>query len=157
MGKEITYEQAMERLHKSVEQGMIIECTNSVEVETICSCHGDCCGAMSLWRAAGPTSRAYMINMRRYDLEVNTETCAKCGACAERCPMDVIVMDEQSGYPVIGGDMMCMTCGQCAYVCPTQSRWLVPRDPSTYRERFADIVDQNNQIAAERFERGLIW
>lgn len=157
VGKEITYEEAMERLRTSVEQGMIIECTNSVEAETICSCHGDCCGAMSFWRAAGPTSRAYMINMRRYDLEVNTDTCAKCGACAERCPMDVIVMDEQTGYPVIGGDMMCMTCGQCAYVCPTSSRWLVPRDASTHRARFTDIVDQNNQIAAERFERGLIW
>ena len=62
-------------------------------------------------------------------------------------------MDAETGYPVLGGDKMCMSCGQCAYVCPTKSRWLVPRDPSTRLDRFPDIVESNNRVAADRFER----
>ena len=155
VGREITKEEALARLQKSIEQGFVIQRTNSLKAETICSCHGDCCGIMGDWKAVGTTCKGYQ-NISHYNLIVETETCAKCGACAERCPMAAITMDEETGYPVITGGP-CVICGQCAYICPTGSRWLERRDESEFLAPYEDIPAQNNLMAAYRFENGLIW
>ena len=155
VGREITLEEALERLQKSVEDGFVIQRMNTKEAETVCSCHGDCCGILKYWKSVGSSGRTYN-NISHYTLEVTTENCLQCGLCADRCPMAVITMDEETGYPVITGDP-CVVCGQCAYICPTQSRLLVPKPEGTYVPLFDDIVADNNMLAAERFEAGLIW
>lgn len=154
VGKEITREEALERLHKSVEQGFVMQRTLSKELETVCSCHGDCCGVLGDWQKVGANTRTFQF-VSHYTLEFESETCAKCGACAERCPMAVITMDEETGYPTVGD--LCVKCGQCAYICPTKSRWLVRKPDEEILTPYDDIIVQNNMLAAERFELGLIW
>ncbi len=154
VGREITKEEALERLRKSREDGFILEHTYSKECDTICSCKIHCCTVLKGWLKYGSTDVEMTRNWLRYTLEFTPDTCAKCGACAERCPMETITMDEETGYPVVGN--YCLACGQCAYVCPTQSRWLVRKDD--VRPPFAeDIHEADNLMAADRFERGLIW
>lgn len=55
-------------------------------------------------------------------LEINKETCTKCGACAFVCG-GMIIIPKESDYPrqVPGTDEFCMRCGHCVAVCPTGS------------------------------------
>ena len=41
------------------------------------------------------------------------ELCLRCGYCASACPVDAIVMDNETGEPVV-----CLHCGGCVPFCP---------------------------------------
>ena len=53
-------------------------------------------------------------------IEINKETCTKCGLCAEMCR---IIYFKEGGYPrqLPGTDEFCMRCGHCVGICPTGS------------------------------------
>jgi nitroreductase/NAD-dependent dihydropyrimidine dehydrogenase PreA subunit len=53
-------------------------------------------------------------------LEINKDTCTKCGICAEMCG---IIYFKEGGYPrqLPGTDEFCMRCGHCVGICPTGS------------------------------------
>jgi nitroreductase/NAD-dependent dihydropyrimidine dehydrogenase PreA subunit len=53
-------------------------------------------------------------------LEINKETCTKCGLCATQCNM---IIFKEGSYPrqLPGTDEFCMRCGHCVAVCPTGS------------------------------------
>jgi nitroreductase/NAD-dependent dihydropyrimidine dehydrogenase PreA subunit len=53
-------------------------------------------------------------------IEVNQETCTKCGICTMMCGM---IWGKESSYPsqVPGTDEFCMRCGHCVGICPTGS------------------------------------
>ena len=55
-------------------------------------------------------------------LEVNKETCTKCGICAAACPTGIIYFRDNS-YPRLlpGTDEICLRCGHCVAVCPSGS------------------------------------
>lgn len=55
-------------------------------------------------------------------LEVNKETCNKCGICAAVCPGSFIYFRKNS-YPRLlpGTDPLCLRCGHCVAVCPSGS------------------------------------
>ena len=46
VGREVTYEEAMEVLECNVDDGLILQHIMSKESETICACHGDSCGVL---------------------------------------------------------------------------------------------------------------
>lgn len=158
VGREITKEQALDYLQRSIDEGFIIQRMADKEAETVCSCHGLSCGVVGHWRSLGDdeavgNSRCFQ-NISHYELEVDFDKCLKCGTCVERCPVQSITLDED-GYPQVSP--FCFRCGQCAYVCPAEARALVPREENTFLPLFEDIVENNNLLAAERFESGLIW
>lgn len=47
-----------------------------------------------------------------------TDTCVKCGACAEQCPVEAISEGDET-Y-VINPDV-CVSCGACAEQCPVSA------------------------------------
>jgi Fe-S-cluster-containing hydrogenase component 2 len=55
-------------------------------------------------------------------IEINKETCTKCGACIGACAGSIIIPQED-GYPLLfpGADQYCLRCGHCVGVCPTGS------------------------------------
>lgn len=160
--REITKEQALEYMKRSVEDGFILQKLFSKDSQTICSCDRATCLCMLEFTDMGiqaTESRYFDQSRSRYELLVDYDACLKCGACAERCPMEVISMGED-GYPVIGdpevGDL-CFRCGQCAHVCPAGARTLVPRPAEELLEEPQDIVGDHNLKAACRFEHGMIF
>ena len=47
-----------------------------------------------------------------------TDACAKCGTCADSCPLGII--SEGDEKYVIDADQ-CVDCGTCASVCPVEA------------------------------------
>lgn len=47
-----------------------------------------------------------------------TDACAKCGTCADQCPVEAIT--EGDDQYVINEDI-CVSCGSCAGVCPLEA------------------------------------
>lgn len=158
-GKEITREEAIEFLHRSRDDGFILQHIFAKDMGTVCSCHGDCCGIVGEWRALGgkeeiENARAFK-QISHYNLVVDLDSCIKCGTCAERCPLDAITMDPETGQPVVSD--VCFRCGQCAWVCPAKARKLVARPAEENLEVPYTLVDDSNVKAAFRFEHGMIW
>ena len=52
----------------------------------------------------------------KYELDIDTTKCIKCGLCYKLCPVDNIVMDH---YPEFKDD--CQMCMRCLSFCPTQA------------------------------------
>ncbi len=158
----ITKEDAHRYMERSRDDGFILQCINSKVTENICSCHGDCCGIIAMWKALGdPTeiasSKAW-DQLSHYTLEVDFDSCIKCGTCANRCPLTAITMDGErdgeAGYPKVND--MCYRCGQCAYVCPMEARKLVKRPDDEILELPYDVLDDINMKSAYRFEHNLV-
>lgn len=67
------------------------------------------------------------IEVEIVELEEETEPCYKidhdkclsCGGCAEQCPAEAIVMDEDSRYEI--NPEKCLRCGGCAEQCPAEA------------------------------------
>lgn len=53
-------------------------------------------------------------------LRIDESKCTRCGACIGECPANLILLREDTGYPVItpGGEEACNRCGHCVAVCP---------------------------------------
>lgn len=47
-----------------------------------------------------------------------TDSCVKCGSCAEQCPVEAI--SEGDDKYVINADV-CVSCGSCADQCPAEA------------------------------------
>lgn len=63
-------------------------------------------------------------------IQVDTEKCKRDRICASECPMGIIRLKGDEGYPemVPGGEKACLVCGHCVAVCPlgAMSHELVP-------------------------------
>ena len=74
-------------------------------------------------------------------IEINKETCTKCGLCAVPCRM---IYFKEGSYPrqVPGTDEFCMRCGHCVGLCPTGAlidRWSAYRGLETQVEHHKTI------------------
>lgn len=159
VGREISREEALAMIDRHVEDGFILQHILSKEAETICACHGDCCNEIASFKALHDEgiladSNTWQVN-RHYKITADLDQCLKCGACADRCPMQCITMDGPDGTPQVGE--LCFACGQCTIVCPVSTRILEPLPEDSFPPLPQDIFDMNNMLCARRFEAGLIW
>lgn len=157
--REITPDQALAFMRRSRDDGFILQSCFSKDTGTICSCGTDCgCGIVAEWLTLGSAEAIGgsqpFGQISHYNLEVDLDSCIKCGTCAVRCPVHAITMSEDDGYPVV--NEMCFRCGQCAYTCPAKARKLVLRPEEEILELPRDFLDDNNMKAGYRFEHGLI-
>lgn len=160
--REISQEDAIRYMERSADDGFILQSCFTKDSETICSCHEASCGIIRMWNSVGTpeevgASPAFQ-QISHYQLEVDFDSCIKCGTCMGRCPVSAITMDGevngQSGYPKV--NTMCFRCGQCGYVCPQGARKLKARPAEQNAELSRDFLDDANRKAAYRFEQGLI-
>ena len=63
------------------------------------------------------------------------ESCVKCGACAQQCPVGAIPMDDPSRT----NNDLCINCMRCVQVCPQQSRAL----PDNFLTMITQMLNQN--------------
>lgn len=154
MARQVTQEEALSIIKRSVDAGMVIQCCHSKEAEIICSCHGDCCAILGSYAALAPKADKYNVwaNISHYSLKHNKEACTKCGTCVSRCPISTISLNDE-GYPTVG--MNCLRCGQCGIVCPAKARKLNQKDQ--FPELPQSMLDDNNLKSEYRFRNNKVY
>ena len=76
--------------------------------------------------SAGPTHLGLQETAQRsnYRAVIDPETCAACGVCIERCPVDAIAEDENRKAKV--DRAKCIGCGVCVIGCATDAIVMEP-------------------------------
>ena len=114
----------LEVLDRTEALGLVHIADNVQEgVSFICHCCSCCCGLLAgineldIPNAVAPSG---------FLPKVTEKTCVGCGLCAERCPVNAIVLDEVREKPVVTPDR-CLGCGVCASGCPTEAITMIRR------------------------------
>ena len=88
-------------------------------------------------------------------LIIDQDKCKKDGFCARECPMAIIKLKENNGYPemVPGGEDICNACGHCVAICPhgALSHQWVPMEESPLIQKDLKVTeDQAVQFLRSR-------
>ncbi len=127
-GRVISKDQALEVLDLAEKEGLV---HTSYNVQSghmyVCNCCSCCCGIMlSMKHLKTP----YILAKSNYVAEIDQDTCAACGFCAEeRCPVDA-VKDNDGAYTV--DPTRCIGCGACTTGCPTEAISLIKKPDSMH-------------------------
>jgi electron transport complex protein RnfB len=117
----LTKKEALEIMRQNEEDGLVLQPNNYQKVDFVCACCGCCCGILQMHKMMPKPAAIWAHN---YYAAVDTETCSGCGTCLERCQVNAITLNGQSGYVTINLDR-CIGCGNCVVTCPTESLKLV--------------------------------
>ncbi len=143
IGRIITSDEAIEILHKGIEQGLVLQPGNSKKPLNICMCCSCCCQILKNIKKSDVP--AALVNSS-YFAEVNQDTCVACGACMEKCPMDAISMDDSA---VVNTDR-CIGCGVCTTACEFESISLKSKDQKDKWIPPENIIKTYQTIAMEK-------
>lgn len=139
IGREVTKEEVLEIFRKNQEEGLVLNASNSIEAEFICSCCGCCCGMLSAHQKL-PDPSAYWIN--NFYAEIDSELCVGCQTCVERCQAKAIKFRSKTNLSSIN-KKKCIGCGNCVAVCPEEAIQLVKVEKeSVPPETFDDLFDE---------------
>ena len=141
-GRQIEVNECMKLLDKAEEAGLVLQPSNSENLEWICCCCSCCCPGLKI---AKMTPRPQDLIRSYYQAKIDPDECTACGDCIERCPMDAI-QEGDTVSEVIGG--RCIGCGLCVSVCPVEAITLEPKPGMEAPPK--DLSDMLNRIATER-------
>lgn len=153
LGRPISKEEAIKIIRQNEEDGLVLQLTNSFELEFICSCCSCCCGLLMGTNLLPKPAEYFATN---YYAEVDPELCSGCGTCLERCQMKALkLIDDIS---TVNRDR-CIGCGICVPTCPTEAIQLRVKDkkvvpPTTMDDLYTKIMDEKKEvIRAEEEEK----
>jgi Na+-translocating ferredoxin:NAD+ oxidoreductase RNF subunit RnfB len=112
-------------------------------IKHTCNCCEHAC-----WNI-GPIARRRLARdnlMATYFLRSSDEeACAGCGDCIEACPVDALVMGDES--PTVD-EAVCIGCGLCVLPCPNDAVRLKRRTdvapPATFGELHGHILEEKS-------------
>jgi ferredoxin len=145
IARPITREEAIELMEEVEAKGVVHQVGRVVplkdlkpkyEVDVICNCCWDCCGAI------GNYSRGNIPFMLKsyYIAEIPApDRCTGCGICEQYCPVSAISVGE-AGTAAVRAEMCC-GCGLCAFHCPEEVVELKPLE----RDVFLPILDKSRR------------
>ena len=155
-GREITREECREILLECAEAGLVHGVSNwKTPVDTICNCCQDCCMFFKAYHLLG---HGKSLDVSNYRVRTHPETCAGCGLCVKRCPMNALKLEKHPeaknrfGKASVLNPDLCLGCGVCAFKCPTESLVLErraeitepPDNPGVFIGRF--MADKANPL-----------
>ena len=136
----ISKDEAISIVAENQKEGLVLQPSNSREIEFICSCCGCCCGMLGMHKSLPKPLNYWVAN---YYALVDDKTCTGCGTCEDKCQVDAIKVSEQSGYAAVNPDR-CIGCGNCVSNCPANSVVLEKKSkettPPQNREELLDII-----------------
>lgn len=139
IGREITKEEALEIFRKNQEEGLVLNSSNSIEAEFVCSCCGCCCGMLHAHQLIPDPSVFWIHN---FYAEIDSESCVGCQTCVERCQAGAIKFRKKTNISSIN-KKKCIGCGNCVTVCPEEAIQLVKVEKeSVPPETFDDLFDE---------------
>lgn len=117
MGRFIELDEAIQILDDNQKEGLVIQPSNTREVDFICSCCGCCCGMLRMQKGLPKPLDFWTSN---HYVDLNSAVCVGCGLCVERCQVDALVLSETEKKVILDLDR-CIGCGQCVSVCAKKS------------------------------------
>lgn len=140
IGREITRDEAISIIERNQKEGLVLQPSNTVKAEFICSCCGCCCGMLRTQQNLPKPLDFWASN---FYAALSSETCSACGACQKRCQVGAVSQPAKN-QPAVVDRNRCIGCGVCVPVCPTQSLNLVKKPaevtPPPTREVLHDII-----------------
>ncbi|HUV78421.1 MAG TPA: 4Fe-4S binding protein [Desulfobacterales bacterium] len=117
LGRSITQDEALAVLNTGLEAGLVLQPGNAQKPSNICMCCGCCCQILKNLRSLERPARVVHSN---YYAEVAMEDCNACEACADRCQMDAIEVEDTARVD----RERCIGCGLCVTECPVDAMTL---------------------------------
>jgi electron transport complex protein RnfB len=116
LARELTYDEVLELLRKSNEDGLV----HTLNIQNcVCNCCSDCCAIFY-----GLNERGVQTFIPSPFLaQVDEDACNACADCADRCPAGAI---EVNGFASVEAGK-CLGCGVCVTGCGTGALGLVRR------------------------------
>ena len=143
IAREISKSEANDILNLCREKGLVQIGDNiRDELNIICNCCGCCCDLLLGYKRFGSTG---LINPTNYIAAIKKDTCLGCGTCAEKCPVDAIVLEDDKA---LVNQKVCLGCGVCTRFCLSNACTMETRPekvfvPSNTFERVAlEAIDQ---------------
>jgi ferredoxin len=147
IGREIPREEALAISRENEADGLVLQPSNSRNADFICACCGCCCGMLKIHKML-PRPLDYWAS--NFHALVDTAACSGCGTCVERCEVDAITVENDTGVAVINPDR-CIGCGNCISTCPSEAIRLMKKDmeviPPSSTEELYDIIMANKKGA----------
>ncbi|MBI5069076.1 MAG: 4Fe-4S binding protein [Deltaproteobacteria bacterium] len=112
-GQPVERDEVMRLLDTAEQDGLVLQPSNTRDPVFMCFCCGCCCGVLRMAKALPRPAEAVTTN---YRAAVDGSSCAGCGACVPRCPMDAL--DDSGDATAVLADR-CIGCGVCVPACPT--------------------------------------
>ena len=143
LGRAITAEEALSILKKGCESGLVLQPGNAQKTANICLCCGCCCQILKNLNTLDAPAKAVCSN---YYALVNADSCTACGACAERCQVNAISVEDQAHVR----PERCIGCGLCVTACDFEAIRLRGKDAAERYTPPANTFRTYYQIARER-------
>ena len=145
VGRKISKSEAMTILEQNQSDGLVLQPSNTIEPDFICSCCGCCCGLLSMHKILPKPLDYWATN---FYAVVDTQTCQGCGSCEKRCQVGAVKVSEKEQCAAVNLDR-CIGCGNCVSVCPTESIFLKKKPietiPPQTREELYNIIMENKK------------
>lgn len=143
----ITKEQSLRILREAEDAGLVHSPGNFQDGNYyICNCCTCCCAVL---RNVSEFSVPAAIASSDFVAVVDTDTCAGCGDCLERCQFGALIVSDSEGVCVVDPGR-CVGCGLCTVVCPTESLHMERRPEGEIPPPPADFEAWMDERARER-------
>jgi electron transport complex protein RnfB len=138
-GRSISRSEVVEILVKADAANLVLQPSNSREIEFICCCCGCCCGVLGgLKSHPRPADFVASAFIARLDPDV----CQGCWTCLDRCQMEALAANDSH---VTFKSERCIGCGLCVTTCLSGALSLV-RKPESTRTRVPATLDATWRI-----------
>ncbi len=145
VGREVTKDEALERLQKYQELGLILQPNNSQDSAFICACCGDCCQNLTLVKKFPRPADYFTTNFHAI---VDSEACDGCNTCVERCQMEALSLINN--ISTVDYDR-CIGCGNCIVTCESSAIKLQKKDKETVPPKTYDALMQKIMMKKRGF------
>jgi len=138
IGREISKQDAIDLLAENTKAGMVLQPSNTQEIEFVCSCCGCCCGMLDLHKQLPRPLDFWAAN---YFAVMDMDKCTQCGICAKKCQVEAITLKKKKGKitKVKLKTKKCIGCGNCVAACKFEAIALVKKEieavpPKTFED-----------------------
>ena len=152
LGRSISKEEALKIIRQNEEDGLVLQPTNSLDLEYICNCCRCCCSVLTGMNLLPKPVEYFATN---YYAEIDSKLCSGCGTCIDRCQMQALKFIND--ISIVNRDR-CIGCGLCVTTCPSEAIQLQPKDkemtpPATLDELYAKIMVEKTEIIKTEEEK----